>query len=137
MINDDGVIDMKRLAEAVGISRATIYRHYSDRRQVEGAVAGRALEQMLPLVLSGGGDHIGRCQIAASFLIDHPAEATAIVSMVEQVGVDVLATTADHLVGDGAYAPWLIGIAAMSRTAWLSGDSAHMHAIVEGLADRR
>lgn len=137
MINEDGAIDMKQLAQRAGISRASLYRYYADRRQVEGEVAARALKQLVAEVAPVGDDPVDRCQAAAAFLIDHPGEAAAIVWMAAAVGVDVLAATAELVVGDGNYAPWIIGVAAMSRAANRGGEREQLSAMAAALAERR
>ncbi len=136
MINEHGAIDMKRLAERSGISRATLYRYYADRRQVEGEVAARALEQMVREVVLVGDDPADRCQTAAGFLIAHPGEAAAITRMATEVGIDVLVATAELVVGDGNYAPWIIGVAAMSRAAHRGDEHELLGAMVAAFAAR-
>lgn len=136
MINEAGAIDMKLLAARSGISRATLYRHYSDKDKVEGEIAARTLEQLVAAVAVIDGDIIDRCQRAALFLIDHPAGSSAIVSMAAKVSVEVLVATSDLAVGDGNYAPWLLGIAAMSRTANRGDERQQLRDLVAGLAER-
>ncbi|NRQ31766.1 TetR/AcrR family transcriptional regulator [Nonomuraea sp. NN258] len=44
-LNEDPTASMARLAEAVGVSRATLHRHFSSREELMIALGHRALEQ--------------------------------------------------------------------------------------------
>lgn len=112
MLQDSGAIDMKQLATAAGMSRASLYRYYPDRREVIGEIAALGVSDMVLLaaVLSTTPDRIREI---GGYMLTHPAHAAAMREMVEFVATDALDAVAEQLVGSAMYAPWLIGLAAM------------------------
>ncbi len=135
MLATDGAIDMKQLALNAGISRASLYRYYPDRQQVEGEIAALALETLV-VATAGVDDPSDRLQIAADHLIANPAHAAAVLPLMATVPVEVVARSAELILGDSRFMPWLIGIAAMAAAAHRAGDSAALTELVAAAVEQ-
>ena len=115
MLAADGVIDMKRLAKQVGVSRASLYRHFPDRCQLESEVAARAARGMAAAV-DAQPDRPAKLRALAEYLVAHPGEAAAIVRLAAEVRADLLRLATGALTGAAADTAWVLGFAVMAAT---------------------
>lgn len=115
MLATDGAIDMKRLAQRVGLSRASLYRYYPDRCQLESEIAARGA-QGLATEAAAQPTRAGKLRAAAEYLVSHPGEAAAMIPLAATVSVDVLRTTTEAITGNPADTAWIVGFAVIAAT---------------------
>lgn len=121
MLEDTGVIDMKRLAVESGISRASLYRYYPDKLAVESEIAA-ALAVKMGKAAAHHSDFGAKLRAAVEVLFDDPAGCAALGPVVAAVGADVLAESAKAIVGHPAAAPMLVGYGALAASAHRRGE---------------
>ena len=116
-----GTIDMKRLAGLAGMSRASLYRYYPDRRQLEAEIAGLGIECMVELAASHA-DAADKLRVALEYLARNPGEAAAMSTLAAMVSVDTIAATVERVTGDGTHAACMLGLAVMAATPMRDAD---------------
>lgn len=116
MLERTGIIDMKQLAIDAGISRASLYRYYSDKLAVEADVAGVIAVRMAEAAAKH--DHIlDKLRSAIDVMIEYPAGAASLGPVVAEADPEVIATSCESIIGHAAATPVLVGFAAMIASA--------------------
>jgi len=115
MLGREGNIDMKRLATAAGMSRASLYRYYPDRGELIAEVAGIGFEGLVSYV-NGVSGAAQRIEAVGDYMLAHTAETIAMLEMASSASADALDAAAELVFGDSDSAPWLVGIASMCAT---------------------
>ena len=118
MLDDEGAIDMKRLAIAAGMSRASLYRYYPDRGELIAEIAARGLEELVAVLADHPAPH-ERLRAVGDFLLANRAYAIAMLEAAETASPEALDVVCELLVGDASFAPWFVGITAMCAGAEL------------------
>ena len=116
MLEQTGTIDMKQLAGAVGISRASLYRSYPDKLAVETSIAADLARRMSAAADRHDG-FVDRLQAVIEVLLEDPAGAAALAPVVAAVDFDLIAESAEVLVGRASAAPVIIGFATLIASA--------------------
>lgn len=136
MLAAEGAIDMKRLAIAAGMSRASLYRYYPERTELIAEIAGLGLEELVAAVaeIPVRADRV-RC--VGEYMLSHRAQTIAMVEMAETASPDALDTVSELLVGDRSLAPWFVGIASMCCGEDLDDEEiARIRCHIDGIAER-
>ena len=116
MVEAEGVIDMKRLATASGISRASLYRYYPDKLAVEAEVAAAAAQRMTEAAKPFD-DIVQRLDAAMGALMAFPGGAAALAPVAAVADVNVIAESVETIIGHVAATPVILGFAALVATA--------------------
>lgn len=116
MLERTGIIDMKQLAIDAGISRASLYRYYSDKLAVEADVAGVTAVRMAEAAAQH--EHIlDKLRSVIDVMIAFPAGAASLGPVVAEADPAVIAASCESIVGHAAATPVLVGFAAMIASA--------------------
>lgn len=133
MLAETGHLDMKKVAAKAGMSRASLYRYYTDRFQLEAEIAALGIESMVAAAASHAHKR-EKLRAAFEFLVDHPGHAAAIVAQAATVSAGVMGATAEGIAGDAAFAPLIAGIAVLSATPARADDDVEViHALIDRL----
>ena len=130
MLEETGIIDMKRLAVDSGISRASLYRYYPDKLAVESEIAA-ALAVAMGEAAAQHTDFGAKLRAAVEVMFADPAGCAALGPVVAAVGADVLAESAKTIVGHPAAAPMLVGFGALAAAAHRRGDIESVQRMLE------
>ena len=115
MLAETGHLDMKQVAAEAGVSRASLYRYYPDRFQLESEIAELGFAAMV----AAAAEHEHRrdkLRAAFDFLADQPGYAAAIVAQAATIPASAMTATAEWLTGEAGFAPLIAGIAVMAAT---------------------
>lgn len=132
MLETEGSIDMKRLATAAGISRASLYRYYPDKLAVEAEVAAATARRMTEAAAPHEG-LVKRLDAAMGVLIDFPAGAASLAPVVAVSDVSVISTSVEVIVGHIAATPVILGFAELVASAHRRGQLDEVHAMREAI----
>lgn len=119
MLAVEGSIDMKRLAAQAGMSRASLYRYYSDRSELMGEIAGVGFAEMVAL-LETVESRCERVRVVGEYMLSEPSKTIAMLEMAANASTEVLDAVAELLVGNDTHSPWFIGLASICATPRMS-----------------
>jgi AcrR family transcriptional regulator len=119
MLAIEGSIDMKRLAAEADMSRASLYRYYSDRSELMAEIAGVGFAEMVAR-LDGVESRCERIRVVGEYMLAEPATTIAMMEMAVTASTEALDAVSELLVGNDTHSPWFIGLASICATPRMS-----------------
>ena len=135
MLETEGSIDMKRLAAAASISRASLYRYYPDRGELIAEIAGVGFAEMVGR-LDGIESRGERIRLVGEYMLAESAKTIAMLEMAASASTEALDAVSELLVGNDTHSPWLIGLASIcARPRMSDTDVARVRRHIAELAE--